>query len=86
MIKFDIKQKSVVKVLCFILVAAMVLLSSCDTKKTGSAESIAVFVPGVVSGSPVYEMLVSGAEEAVAYSPCVFWRIYDDSFVESVAS
>ena len=32
---------------------------------TGGA-SIVVFVPGVVSGSPIYEMLVEGSEKAVA--------------------
>ncbi|MCR4939546.1 MAG: BMP family ABC transporter substrate-binding protein [Treponemataceae bacterium] len=64
--KFDIKQKSVLKALCFVLAASMLLFSACDAKKTDSAESIAVFVPGIVSGSPVYEMLVSGAENAVS--------------------
>jgi simple sugar transport system substrate-binding protein len=30
---------------------------------------VAVFVPGVVSGSPIYEQLVAGAKKAVAESP-----------------
>lgn len=48
------------------VLAAAALLSSCAPKqKNADEDSIAVFVPGVVSGSPVYEMLVSGVEKAV---------------------
>lgn len=57
----------------YILVSVTILCAlaivSCTAKKEGtSAESvdIAVFVPGIVSGSPVYEMLVEGVEKAVA--------------------
>ena len=64
--KFDIKQKNVFCVSCALLVACMMLFSACTAKKEVTVESIAVFVPGVVSGSPVYEMLVNGAEKAVA--------------------
>ena len=40
------------------------LFTACTSQKK-SAKSVAVFVPGVVSGSPVYEMLVEGANAAV---------------------
>lgn len=64
------------------ILAALTLtasVSACSGKKTDSSQAsaatgvtapknqtIAVFVPGVVSGSPVYEMLVAGVERAVA--------------------
>lgn len=38
-----------------------------DTTSTKAA-NVAIFVPGVVSGSPVYEMLVAGVEKAVLES------------------
>lgn len=48
------------------------LFASCAQKKDMAgkdrAESIAVFVPGVVSGSPVYEMLAAGVTRAVTES------------------
>ncbi len=55
--------------LCLLLV---LLAVSCTEKKTARSTAgdaakytIAVFVPGTVSGSPVYEMLVSGVTKAV---------------------
>ncbi|HOC30457.1 MAG TPA: BMP family ABC transporter substrate-binding protein, partial [Treponemataceae bacterium] len=62
------------------LTAAVSILSVSCAKKTAEPDDasaaenaqnsnrervIAVFVPGIVSGSPVYEMLVSGVEKAV---------------------
>ncbi|MDR1747469.1 MAG: BMP family ABC transporter substrate-binding protein [Spirochaetaceae bacterium] len=48
-------------------ISALLLLVSCTGRDaSGGGVSIAVFVPGNISGSPVYEMLVSGAETAVA--------------------
>jgi basic membrane lipoprotein Med (substrate-binding protein (PBP1-ABC) superfamily) len=44
-------------------------LTGCSKKEApGSDEpyAIAVFIPGVVAGSPIYEMLVAGAERAAA--------------------
>jgi riboflavin transport system substrate-binding protein len=54
-----------------VLVCAILALSivSCSNKGKTTASNaeidIAVFVPGVVSGSPVYEMLASGVDRAV---------------------
>ncbi len=50
--------------------AIMILLLPPQAHSGGGADrpkgrSIAVFVPGIVSGSPVYEMLVAGVTEAV---------------------
>ncbi len=67
----------------FLLIAAAVV-SSCSGRKTAEMEksppptppaaevsSIAVFVPGVVAGSPTYEMMVNGVNAAVAKHPGV---------------
>ncbi len=54
-----------------ILAAALAVLlvfcvTSCKKENTTKkAESIAVYVPGVMSGSPVYEMLASGVQKSV---------------------
>ncbi|MCR4736137.1 MAG: BMP family ABC transporter substrate-binding protein [Treponema sp.] len=47
-----------------ILSSILFLFTACNSQKK-SAKSIAVFVPGIVSGSPVYEMLVEGVTNAV---------------------
>jgi simple sugar transport system substrate-binding protein len=55
-----------------IVALSVALVASCAQKKDMAgkdpAKSIAVFVPGVVSGSPVYEMLVAGVTRAAAES------------------
>ncbi len=59
-------RKTSAKAAAILVLATAVLLSfsmARPVEKTG--KSIAVFVPGIVSGSPVYEMLVSGAQKAV---------------------
>ncbi len=63
--QFDIKHLLTTLSACAALVVCTLSFTACKTEKA-TVESIAVFVPGVVSGSPVYEMLVSGAENAVA--------------------
>ena len=63
--QFDIKHLLTTLSACATLVVCTLSFTACKTEKA-TVESIAVFVPGVVSGSPVYEMLVSGAENAVA--------------------
>ena len=48
-----------------VLFAALgVLLASCTDGSAGQARSIAVFVPGVLEGSPTYEMMDSGVRLA----------------------
>ncbi|MDR2897664.1 MAG: BMP family ABC transporter substrate-binding protein [Spirochaetaceae bacterium] len=64
------------KYVCVFFITCALLLTSCTKKEDLSNQtaaeqvqksvSIAVFVPGNISGSPVYEMLVSGAEAAAA--------------------
>lgn len=57
-------------ILLAVLSAALALTTGCQKKEkdTGSF-SIAVFVPGVVDGSPTYEMLVQGVTKAVSEFP-----------------
>ena len=50
--------------LLFILV--LLTVAGCKKKETTGEGFIAVFVPGFVEGSPTYEMLVDGANRAVA--------------------
>ncbi|MCM1320818.1 MAG: BMP family ABC transporter substrate-binding protein [Bacteroides sp.] len=54
------------KKICIAALAA-VLLASCGKQTKPSADkSIAVFVPGIMSGNPVYEMLAEGITSAAA--------------------
>lgn len=65
------KHKKYTNVWIYMALIATVLVfsvSSCTRKSTSElskAKNIAVFVPGIVSGSPVYEMLVAGVTKAV---------------------
>ena len=47
-----------------VAVSALFLLISCS-EQAPARQSIAVFVPGVVAGNPVYEMLTEGVSQAV---------------------
>ena len=46
--------------------------------------TVAVFVPGVASGSPIYEMLVAGANKAVAEFPGASVKIVEAGYDQSV--
>ena len=66
------------------LLAAGLILSSCK-KKEAAAEpagpfNIAVFVPGVVAGSPLYEQLVEGTEKAAAEYDNVSVKVLEGGF------
>ena len=52
-----------------ILALAALALASCGGGRDASSLSVGVFVPGVASGSPIYEMLVEGARTAVDATP-----------------
>lgn len=52
-------------VLCFLILSCFFSCSKTENTKEGKEISIAVFLPGVRAESPVYDMLASGAEEAV---------------------
>lgn len=48
----------------FVSILALTLFASC-AKKKNTAQSIAVFVPGIIADSPIYAMLVDGVKDAV---------------------
>jgi simple sugar transport system substrate-binding protein len=57
----------------------------CGCRKTGTAGkesrlSIAVFVPGVMSGSPIYEMLAQGVQKAGAEYPQVDVKVVEAGY------
>ncbi len=48
------------------MVATIMVATSCDKASSGpNPLSVAVFVPGISSGNPIYEMMVEGATKAV---------------------
>lgn len=49
-----------------VLLILVVFLTSCGVSSKDSAESIAVFVPGVLEGSPTYEMMDAGVRTAAS--------------------
>ena len=69
--------------------AAFALISSCarggespELKSAGKPafKGVAVFVPGVVSGSPIYEMLTAGARMAAESAPGTVFRVVEAGF------
>jgi len=63
-------MKRSIKVIISIAMALVISAASCSKAPSGPDPlSVAVFVPGVASGSPIYEMLVAGAKKAVAETP-----------------
>lgn len=61
MFKFPLRA-----VLAAAALAALAFAGCSGSAKEASLRSVAVFIPGVVSGSPTYEELVAGATKAVA--------------------
>ena len=58
-----IKQNHTKILLCITI--SLLLFFGCSPKSSQKRTSIAIFVPGIVSGSPVYEMLVTGVTDAI---------------------
>ena len=69
-----------------LLIAALFLLAGCSKKTDKSQENIqssvkniAVFIPGIMEGSPTYEKLAKGVKAAVEeyeqYGMCPLWRL-----------
>ncbi len=66
------------------LAAVAALLASCQGRTPArDLASVAVFVPGVASGSPIYEMLVAGAEKAVAGIPGARLKVIEGGYDQS---
>jgi simple sugar transport system substrate-binding protein len=59
-------KKSVSRVMAAaVSILLVIALSSCNEKK-GTGKDIGIFVPGILSDSPVYSMMVDGVQEAAA--------------------
>jgi riboflavin transport system substrate-binding protein len=61
-------------------VAAFALAAICAIAAPAKAPKVCVFVPGVVSGSPIYEQLVAGAKRAVAEVPGAEIKVVEAGF------
>jgi riboflavin transport system substrate-binding protein len=61
-------------------IVPLVLISAALFAAPASSPKVAVFVPGVVSGSPIYEQLVAGAKRAVAEVPGASLKVVEAGF------
>lgn len=59
---------------------AVVALGSASAAEKTKKASIAVFVPGVTSGSPIYEMLVAGVKNAASEVPGTLVKVVEGGF------
>lgn len=64
-------------------IALTILALSAVIASATPAPRLCVFVPGVVSGSPVYEQLVAGAKRAVAEAPGATLKVVEGGFNQS---
>ncbi len=83
----NIKQKSKKTVFLAVLLAAVVavfFLNGCsgkkETKAADSTYDVAVFVPGVVAGSPLYEQMVAGVKQAAADKSNITVKVLEAGF------
>lgn len=62
-------RKPFFQIFLFFLLITFILISCTGTKKetedTSGQYSVAVFIPGVIAGSPTYEMMAEGAQKAI---------------------
>jgi simple sugar transport system substrate-binding protein len=64
-----------------LFIAVLLVWGGCTPKRPAkSSVSIAVFVPGTASGSPIYEMLVSGVQQAAAERQGVSVQIVEGGY------
>ena len=67
-------------VMCAFLLLPLTSCSETTARQRGDAVSVLVFIPGVVAGSPTYEMLVEGAQEFAGENEGVEIRVYEAGF------
>jgi riboflavin transport system substrate-binding protein len=67
----------------YALALAALCLIAAFASAAPADRSVCVFVPGVVSGSPIYEQLVAGAKRAVAESPGATIKVVEGGFDQS---
>jgi len=69
------------KTLCLILTVCVLIISACGKKaesvKSDTNLSVLVFITGVISGSPPYELMAEGALEFAENNPNVNVKIYE---------
>jgi riboflavin transport system substrate-binding protein len=65
-----------------VLVAATLLAAACGGREDASTDAfnVGVFVPGVVEGSPTYEMLVAGVTRAVEEAESATVKVVEGGF------
>ena len=59
-------KKAAVLFITVLIIVSMIGCSRNKKEAADKADSVAVFIPGVIAGSPTYEMLAEGAEKAVS--------------------
>ncbi len=59
---------------------AVLILASCAPQASTGPASLAVFIPGTLQGSPIYEMLDAGARKAVAEVPGAIVKTIEGGF------
>jgi simple sugar transport system substrate-binding protein len=70
-------------VLTLLTIAAIASMAACSNSAASAPTSVAVFVPGVVSGSPTYEQLVAGVTKAVAATKGATMKVIEAGFNQS---
>ena len=77
-------RKAFSAVIAFFLLMPLLTVAEGTQEKGGEKEeesfNIAVFVPGVVAGSPLYEDLVSGTEKAADEYTTVSVKVIEGGF------
>ena len=74
----QIKTRTLTAVL-IIVTAVMLFFTGC-AENSGKVSSIGVFIPGVVAGSPTYEMLVAGVERAAKENGGISMQVIEGGF------
>ena len=81
---FGVKNKFVFFALYGVLAVLFFLACSekdaSASKQEGDAVSVLVFIPGMLAGSPPYEMMAQGAQEFAAENAGVNVRVYEGNF------
>ncbi|MDR2865386.1 MAG: BMP family ABC transporter substrate-binding protein [Spirochaetaceae bacterium] len=75
---------------CFVLLMILVLFAAACFKDSDKAENagtkqrkIAVFIPGLMSGSPIYEMLADGVQRAVKEAGGASLTVIEAGFIQA---
>jgi simple sugar transport system substrate-binding protein len=79
MLSSSVRKSLFWSVISLLLISA-ILLGCQRQKKTAAGYGLAVFVPGVTEGNPIYEMLVQGAQRAIDESEGATAQIVEGGF------